>query len=53
LFIATPDEELEVRDRIERALRSGQGWVVEDCRRRELLREEQPLAARLANTPRP
>ncbi len=52
LFIATPDEERDVRARIERALRTGQGWSVGDCGSRELHPEEQSLAARLSSTSR-
>jgi hypothetical protein len=53
LFVAPPSEEQEVRERIELALRSGQGWSVGGCGRRALLPQEQPLAARLADTPLP
>lgn len=53
LFIAPTFEEHEVRDRIERALRSGSGWSVAACASRALLPAEQSLAARLANTPLP
>jgi hypothetical protein len=53
IFIAPAAEEREVRDRIERALRSRSGWSVADCGSRALLPEEQSLAARLANTPLP
>jgi hypothetical protein len=53
LFIATTVEEQDVRDRIERALRSGSGWSVADCGSRVLLPEERSLAARLASTPLP
>lgn len=53
LFVAPPSEEHEVRERIELALRSGQGWSVGTCGRRALRPQEEALAARLADTPLP
>jgi len=47
LFVASADDEHEVRERIERALREAPGWVVFETRPRPLLPAEQPLARRL------
>jgi hypothetical protein len=48
LFVAPPEDEAEVRARIERALRDHDGWTVVDSGRRALLDSETALAARLA-----
>jgi hypothetical protein len=47
LFVAPAGDESEVRDRIERALREGSGWVVVETRPRPVSPGEQPLAERL------
>ena len=49
LFVAPADDESEVRDRIERALREAAGWTVVDTRARSVLPGERPLAERLAS----
>ena len=48
LFVAPADDESEVRDRIERALREEPGWVVLETRARPVLPGEWQLAERLA-----
>ena len=53
VFVAPPEEEDEVRRGIERALRSAAGWTVMASSARSLRPEEQPLAAKLANSPLP
>lgn len=52
LFIAPPTEEDEIRERIERALRSAPGCSLLRSGPRAVAPQEQPLAARLATTPR-
>lgn len=51
LFAAPAADEAAVRERIERALQSGEGWVVLSVRPRAVSASEQPLAARLATLP--
>jgi hypothetical protein len=51
LFISSHADEPEVRDKIERALRSLPGWSVERSGPREVKASEQPLALRLGQTP--
>src|SRR4051812_13860330 len=53
IFVAPPDEEQEVHERIERALRSAAGWTVAASGPRPLRPDERPLATRLAGTPLP
>lgn len=48
LFLALATDEPEVRERIERSLREGVGWVVLETRAREVSAREQPLARRMA-----
>src|SRR5215204_3058749 len=49
LFIASPADEEEVRDRIDRALREATGWSVVETNPRPLAPDERPLADRLAS----
>jgi hypothetical protein len=51
LFIATSCDELEVRERIERSLQDGPGWVVRRTEPRPVSSAEEPLARRLAAAP--
>jgi hypothetical protein len=53
IFVAPPAEELEVRARVESALRAGRDWSVVRCGSRALSLDEERLAKRLANTPLP
>lgn len=53
LFVASDHEERDVRDRIDRALRTSRRWTVISTTPRPLRDDEQPLAERLARTPRP
>ena len=48
LFIAMPDDEAEVRARIEGALRDADDWLIAAAGRRELHPSEESLARRLA-----
>jgi hypothetical protein len=50
LFVASAVDEDEVRERIERALRDGLGWVVLETRPRPVSPRERPLARKLATT---
>jgi hypothetical protein len=52
LFAAPPEEEQEVRARIERALRSDPSWTVLELGARGVLPEEESLAGRLSALPR-
>ncbi len=52
LYVAVPEEEPDVRARIEAALRGGDGWRVVAFAPRELAAAEQPLGAQLATLPR-
>src|SRR5262245_49516577 len=52
VFIATPEDEPEVRRRIRTALHSQPGWRVLSDDARALAADEQELAARLAQAPR-
>jgi hypothetical protein len=53
LFVVRPDEEAEVRELIDAALRGGDGWTLARAGERALEPEEQELADRLAQTPEP
>jgi pyrimidine deaminase RibD-like protein len=52
VFIATPEDEPEVRRRIRTALHGQPGWRVLSDDGRTLAADEQELAARLAQAPR-
>jgi hypothetical protein len=52
IFVAPAEEEADVRMRIEDALRGGSGWELLETRIRPLHAGEEPLAQRLAATPR-
>jgi len=52
VFIATPEDEPEVRRRIRTALHSQPGWRVLSDDGRTLAADEQEVAARLAQAPR-
>lgn len=52
LFVAPPEEESEIRGRIERALRQNTAWTVRWLRPRGVAPRERDLATRLARTPR-
>jgi len=52
LFIATADEEPEVRDRIRAALNGEPGWRLESDRARGVAQDEMELALRLLTAPR-
>lgn len=52
VFIATPEDEPEVRRRIRSALHGQHGWRVLSDAARTLAVDEQELAARLAQAPR-
>ena len=51
LFVASATDEDQVRERIERSLRNGDGWDVVRTKSRPVLPSEDPLAAKLAATP--
>jgi hypothetical protein len=51
LFVAPPTDETQVRERIERSLREGTGWVVRGTQSRPVSPAEAPLVERLASTP--
>jgi hypothetical protein len=51
LFIAPESDELEVRTRIQSALRSSDEWLVRFNRARPLRFDERALATQLAQTP--
>lgn len=53
LFVASPAEEPEVRERIDRILRTAPGWSVLRIGPRSVVAEEEPLARSLAGTPLP
>lgn len=53
LFVAPAPDEGEVRERIERSLRDGSGWVVHRTGPRPVSPAEAPLARRLATIERP
>jgi hypothetical protein len=48
LFIAPPEDEIEIRRRIEAALCSSADWEVLSIARRDLIRSEQSLGSRLS-----
>ena len=48
IFVAFAGDEAEVRERIERSLRQGTGWVVRNTRARSVAPAETALAHRLA-----
>ena len=52
VFVAPADEEAEVRMRIEDGLRTRAGWELLETLTRPVLPGEEPLAQRLATTPR-
>jgi hypothetical protein len=52
IFIASAEDELEVRRRIRAALHGQPGWRVVSDAGRDLAVEERELAARLAHAPR-
>ena len=52
LFVAPGDEEAQVRQRIETALRTGRGWRVVSTTRRPVAEREQALAQRLLDARR-
>ena len=52
IFMATADDEPEVRRRIRAALHDQPGWRVDSDHAREIARDEEELAARLARAPR-
>jgi hypothetical protein len=52
VFIATPEDEPEVRRRIRTALHGQPGWRVLSDISRDVAADEQELAARLAQAPR-
>jgi hypothetical protein len=52
VFIATPEDEPEVRRRIRTALHGQPGWRVLSDIGRDVAADEQELAARLAQAPR-
>ena len=52
VFIATPEDEPEVRRRIRTALHSQPGWRVLSDSARSLAADEHELASRLAKAPR-
>lgn len=51
LFIACAEEEAEVRERVESALRGGRDWVVLTVASRAVTSAERPLASKLAASP--
>lgn len=51
LFVAPPEDEDEVRGKIENALRGAQEWEVARIDQRDVAPSETALAARLANAP--
>jgi hypothetical protein len=51
VFIAAPEDELEVRRRIRTALHGQRGWRVLSDNARTLAADEQDLAARLSQAP--
>jgi len=51
IFVAPAADEAEVRERIERSLREGAGWVVLSSSARPVAASEEPLARKLAATP--
>jgi len=51
LFVAAAADEDEVRERIERSLREGRGWVVLETTVRPVSPRERPLARKLAAIP--
>jgi hypothetical protein len=51
LFIAPRADEAHVRGRIDRALRSGDGWRLLESRAREVAPNEEELALRLSRSP--
>jgi hypothetical protein len=53
VFVAPPDEEREVRERIDRALRASSRWTLTSIGERALTGDEHDLAERLARTPPP
>jgi len=53
IFVAAASDEVQVRERIERALREGTGWVVQRTQPRRVSPDEVPLAQRLASTTAP
>src|SRR5690349_11285992 len=52
LFVATPDDEPEVRRRIRDALHGQPEWRVESDRSRDVAPGEEELAVQLTHTPR-
>jgi len=52
IFVCAPDEEAEVRARIDDGLRASSNWEVVSAHGRPVAPDEQLLAARLAATPR-
>ena len=52
IFIATADDEPEVRRRIRAALHGQPGWRVDSEDAREVARDEEELVAQLARAPR-
>lgn len=53
LFVASPADEPDVRERIDRILRTAPGWSVLRIGPRPVASEEEPLAQSLARTPLP
>jgi hypothetical protein len=51
LFVAPTSDEAHVRGRIDRALRSGEGWRLLESRARQVALTEEELALRLSRTP--
>ena len=52
IFIATADDELEVRRRIRLALHGQSGWLIKSDNARSVHPDEEELAVRLARAPR-
>jgi hypothetical protein len=52
IFVAPPGEAPQVAALIERALREGAGWTVQEIVERDVLPEEHGLAQRLLRPPR-
>ena len=53
VFVAAAAEERDVRERIDRVLRTAPGWSVLRSGARAVASEEEPLAASLLRTPPP